>query len=84
MTRRFLLVSLLAFSASSFAADYPVLTPATPESVGFDRARLDKLDSWIQDQIKQGYPSLNLLIVKTTILFIKKRLARRKSTTVPR
>ena len=59
MTRRFLLVSLLAFSASSFAADYPVLTQAAPESVGFDRARLDKLDSWIQDEtIVTRYPEV--------------------------
>ncbi|WP_065357151.1 penicillin binding protein PBP4B [Kluyvera georgiana] len=78
MTRRFLLVSLLAFSASSFAADYPVLTPATPESVGFDRARLDKLDSWIQDQIKQGYPSLNLLIVKDNHIVYQKAFGEAK------
>lgn len=28
--------SLIALSASAFAADYPVLTPAQPDTVGFN------------------------------------------------
>ena len=55
MKRHAFFASLLALSASVFANNYPVLTNAQPESVGFNIDKLKKLDSWIQDQINAGY-----------------------------
>lgn len=39
---------LLACSVSAFAADYPVLTSSSPNNVGFDIKKLNKLDTWVQ------------------------------------
>lgn len=47
MKRHAFFASLLALSASVFANNYPVLTNAQPESVGFNIDKLKKLDSWI-------------------------------------
>ncbi|HIC6779217.1 TPA: hypothetical protein ACW494_004038, partial [Salmonella enterica subsp. enterica serovar Rissen] len=48
---------LLTFSLSAFAVEYPVLTIASPDQVGFDSQKLHRLDGWIQNQIDAGYPS---------------------------
>lgn len=75
---------LLTFSLSAFAVEYPVLTTARPEQVGFDSQKLHRLDGWIQNQIDAGYPSINLLVIKIIILFYKKPGAMLKNMTVPR
>lgn len=49
---------LLTFSISAFAVEYPVLTTAPPDQVGFDSKKLNRLDGWIQNQIDAGYPSI--------------------------
>lgn len=64
MKRYLVMASLLALSASGFADSFPVLTPATPASVGFNVEKLERLDGWIQAQIDAGYPGMNVLIVK--------------------
>ena len=64
MKRHAFFASLLALSASVFANNYPVLTNAQPESVGFNIDKLKKLDSWIQDQINAGYPGMNVVVIK--------------------
>ncbi|MEA7543341.1 penicillin binding protein PBP4B, partial [Salmonella enterica subsp. enterica serovar Montevideo] len=45
---------LLTFSLSAFAVEYPVLTTASPDQVGFDSQKLHRLDGWIQNQIDAG------------------------------
>lgn len=75
---------LLTFSLSAFAVEYPVLTTASPDQVGFDSQKLHRLDGWIQNQIDAGYPSINLLVIKIIILFYKKPGAMPKNMTVPR
>ncbi|ADO48851.1 penicillin binding protein PBP4B [[Enterobacter] lignolyticus] len=72
MKKSMTLVSLLALSISAFAAEYPVLTTAGPDTVGFDLKKLNKLDDWIQNQISAGYPSINLLIVKDNHIVYQK------------
>lgn len=46
---------LLTFSLSAFAVEYPVLTTASPDQVGFDSQKLHRLDGWIQNQIDAGF-----------------------------
>ncbi|MCE9494070.1 hypothetical protein K6T52_25220 [Salmonella enterica subsp. enterica serovar Typhimurium var. 5-] len=41
---------LLTFSLSAFAVEYPVLTTASPDQVGFDSQKLHRLDGWIQNK----------------------------------
>src|SRR5690606_37107499 len=63
---------LLALSASAFATDYPVLTNAQPESVGFNVKKLNTLDRWIQEQIDAGYPGMNVLVIKDNHIVFQK------------
>jgi len=64
--------ALLAFSVSAFAVDYPVLTNASPEKVGFDIKKLNRLDSWIQNQIDAGYAGMNILVIKDNHIVLQK------------
>lgn len=64
--------SLIALSLSAFAADYPVLTAAPPEDVGFNAEKLNKLDRWIQQQVDAGYPGMNVLVVKDNHIVFQK------------
>ncbi|HBX1080977.1 TPA: penicillin binding protein PBP4B [Salmonella enterica] len=63
---------LLTFSLSAFAVEYPVLTTASPDQVGFDSQKLHRLDGWIQNQIDAGYPSINLLVIKDNHIVLQK------------
>lgn len=72
MKLNIIIASLFAISASAFATDYPVLTTASPEKVGFDIKKLNKLDSWIQDQINAGYPGMNILVIKDNHIALQK------------
>lgn len=74
---------LLTFSISAFAVEYPVLTTASPDQVGFDSKKLNRLDGWIQNQIDAGYPSINLLVIKIIMLFYKSTGLCQKNMTVP-
>ncbi len=65
-------VALLTFSISAFAVEYPVLTTASPDLVGFDSHKLNRLDGWIQNQIDTGYPSINLLVIKDNHIVMQK------------
>lgn len=62
----------LTFSISAFAVEYPVLTNTSPEQVGFDSKKLNRLDGWIQNQIDAGYPSINLLVIKDNHIVLQK------------
>ncbi len=64
--------ALLAFSVSAFAVDYPVLTNASPEKAGFDIKKLNRLDSWIQNQIDAGYAGMNILVIKDNHIVLQK------------
>lgn len=57
---------------SAFAVEYPVLTIASPDQVGFDSQKLHRLDGWIQNQIDAGYPSINLLVIKDNHIVLQK------------
>lgn len=72
-------VALLTFSISAFAVEYPVLTTASPDLVGFDSHKLNRLDGWIQNQIDAGYPSINLLVIKDNHIVMQKAWAMRKN-----
>lgn len=72
MKKRMTLVALLAVCLPTLAAEYPVLTPANPETVGFDVKKLNMLDGWIANQIAAGYPSISLLIVKDNHIVYQK------------
>ncbi|WP_152084271.1 penicillin binding protein PBP4B [Enterobacter oligotrophicus] len=72
MKRRAIFAALLALSASAFATDYPVLTNAQPESVGFNVKKLNTLDRWIQEQIDAGYPGMNVLVIKDNHIVFQK------------
>ena len=72
MKRHAFFASILALSASVFANNYPVLTNAQPESVGFNIDKLKKLDSWIQDQINAGYPGMNVVVIKDNHIVFQK------------
>lgn len=52
MIMKFAIVAavLLTFSISAFAVEYPVLTTAPPDQVGFDSKKLNRLDGWIQNK----------------------------------
>ena len=64
MKRTMLYLSLLAVSCSVSAAKYPVLTESSPEKAGFNVERLNQMDRWISQQVDDGYPGVNLLIIK--------------------
>lgn len=64
--------SLIALSASVFAVDYPVLTDAQSEDVGFNVEKLNNLDRWIQQQVDAGYPGMNVLVVKDNHIVFQK------------
>lgn len=64
--------ALLVFSVSAFAADYPVLTDASPEQAGFDMNKLHRLDTWVQSQIDAGYPGMNILVIKDNHVVLQK------------
>lgn len=49
MKLNIIVTTLLAFSVSAFAIDYPVLTNTNPEKGGFDIKKFNRLDSWIQN-----------------------------------
>ena len=66
------LASLIALSASAFAADCPVLRHAQPEDVGFNTTKLNNLDRWIQQQVDAGYPGMNVLVVKDNRIVFQK------------
>lgn len=66
------LASLIALSASAFAADCPVLRHAQPEEVGFNTTKLNNLDRWIQQQVDSGYPGMNVLVVKDNRIVFQK------------
>ncbi|MEX9251973.1 penicillin binding protein PBP4B [Pseudenterobacter timonensis] len=72
MKRSMLAAALLAFSVTALAAEYPVLTNTSPEKVGFDVKKLNRLDSWIQNQIDAGYPSINVLVIKDNHIVLQK------------
>ncbi|HCT5820634.1 TPA: penicillin binding protein PBP4B [Citrobacter sedlakii] len=72
MRKRFLLMSALALSFSLSATPFPVLTESTPEKVGMDTERLNRLDNWIAQQVAAGYPGVNLLIVKDNHIVYRK------------
>lgn len=63
---------LLACSVSAFAADYPVLTSTSPDNVGFDIKKLNKLDTWVQHQIDAGYSGMNILVIKDNHIVLQK------------
>lgn len=48
---------LLTFSLSAFAVEYPVLTTASPDQVGFDSQKLHRLDGWIQIKLMPDIPA---------------------------
>lgn len=64
--------SLIALSAAALADDYPVLTHAQPESVGFNVKKLNNMDRWIQQQIEAGYPGMNVLVIKNNHIVFQK------------
>ncbi|WP_066500572.1 penicillin binding protein PBP4B [Abyssisolibacter fermentans] len=43
---------------------YPTLSYADPETVGFDKDKLKKIDKFINDEVKNGFPGAVLLVVK--------------------
>ncbi len=64
--------SLIALSASTLAADYPVLTSAPPEKAGFNVEKLNRLDRWIQQQVDAGYPGMNVVVIKDNQIVLQK------------
>ncbi|MDS0111368.1 serine hydrolase, partial [Enterobacter hormaechei subsp. steigerwaltii] len=64
--------SLIALSASAFAADYPVLTPAQPDTVGFNVKKINSMVRWIQQQVDAGYPGMNVLVIKDNHIVFQK------------
>ncbi|EAR7070914.1 penicillin binding protein PBP4B [Salmonella enterica] len=72
MNIKLLFASLLAFSCAASATSYPVLTESTPEKVGLNIERLNRLESWIAQQVDAGYPSVNLLIIKDNHIVYRK------------
>lgn len=78
MKRTMLCLSLLAVSCSVSAAKYPVLTESSPEKAGFNVERLNQMDRWISQQVDDGYPGVNLLIIKDNQIVYRKARARRK------
>lgn len=49
---------LLAFSISAFAVEYPVLTTATPDQVGFDSKNLTDLMAGFRIKLMPDTPVL--------------------------
>lgn len=72
MKLKYLTASLLALAFTAGAAQYPVLTETTPGNAGFDTARLDRMDHWIEQQVEAGYPGVNLLIIKDNHIVYRK------------
>lgn len=72
MKLKIIVTALLAFSVSALAVDYPVLTNTSPEKVGFDIKKLNRLDSWIQNQIDAGYSGMNILVIKDNHIVLQK------------
>lgn len=72
MKLKYLAASLLALAFTAGAAQYPVLTVTTPDKVGFDTARLDRMSHWIEQQVEAGYPGASLLIIKDDHIVYRK------------
>ncbi len=72
MKLKYLAASLLALAFTAGAAQYPVLTESTPDKVGFDTARLEQMDNWIEQQVDAGYPGISLLIIKDDHIVYRK------------
>ncbi|HCM7228899.1 TPA: penicillin binding protein PBP4B [Klebsiella aerogenes] len=72
MKPTYLAASLVALTFTVGATQYPVLTEATPDKVGFDTARLDRMDHWIEQQVEAGYPGVSLLIIKDDHIVYRK------------
>lgn len=51
---------------------YPFLTAGTPQEVGFDPQKLAKVDAFIENEVKQGFPGAGLIIAKQGKIIYKK------------
>ncbi|MCF8245591.1 MAG: beta-lactamase family protein [Saprospiraceae bacterium] len=59
------MVTLLAFSQTKSIKNSPLLTEATPESQGFSTERMNRLDGFIEQSVKDGdIPGAVLLIAR--------------------